>query len=179
MSLIQRVQRHPILAAEAKKTFPPVSLSTVQALEARLGFALPSLLIDLLTQVRNGGFGPGYGILGVGNDYTDAMYDDIGQDEECLGASYLMCQREEYRSAVSSLWPHRMLPFCHWGCAIYSCLDCSLPQTPVVTFDPNLVRQNQEGEEDWGTCFFPHRPSLANWMEAWLDNVDLWADISQ
>ena len=174
----QLIQRYLAFteAEQAKKILPPASLSAVHALEARLGFALPALLTDILTQVSNGGFGPCFGILGVSLDNTDASYEEIG-DEECLGAHYLASHTEEaLTESPFPLWPEKLLPFCHWGCGIYSCLDCSLPQAPVITFDCNIVTNNGD---DHVFCFMPHHPSFADWIEAWLDNVDLWAEIHQ
>jgi hypothetical protein len=49
----------------AAKLFPCVSEDLVQAVERRLGFALPQLLRDVYTRVGNGGFGPAYGLIGI------------------------------------------------------------------------------------------------------------------
>src|SRR5215472_4738348 len=44
----------------------PATPRQLAALETRLGFALPLLYHQLLLQVSDGGFGPGYGLIGVG-----------------------------------------------------------------------------------------------------------------
>ncbi len=46
-------------------TFPPASEAQMRKTEQQLGFALPPLLRLLYTHVANGGFGPGYGLIGV------------------------------------------------------------------------------------------------------------------
>jgi hypothetical protein len=57
--------QEPILA------FPPATEQQIRETEQQLGFPLPPLLRLLYTQIANGGFGPGYGIIGVagGVDY--------------------------------------------------------------------------------------------------------------
>src|SRR5438552_9489750 len=39
--------------------------------ETRLGFALPSLMKRVYTEIGNGGFGPGYGLIGLTNGVPD------------------------------------------------------------------------------------------------------------
>src|SRR5260221_11519759 len=46
-------------------TFPPASEAQMRKTEQQLGFALPPLLRLLYTHVANGGFGPGYGMIGA------------------------------------------------------------------------------------------------------------------
>jgi hypothetical protein len=46
-------------------TFPPATEKQILKTERQLGFALPLLLRLLYTHVANGGFGPGYGIIGA------------------------------------------------------------------------------------------------------------------
>ena len=43
----------------------PASVDAVEAAERRFGHAFPSLLRRLYLEVGNGGFGPGYGIIGL------------------------------------------------------------------------------------------------------------------
>jgi hypothetical protein len=45
--------------------FPPATETQMLKTERQLGFALPPLLRLLYTQVANGGFGPGYGMIGA------------------------------------------------------------------------------------------------------------------
>ena len=47
------------------KVYPVAREQTVAGAEAQLGFALPQLLRDIYLRVANGGFGPGYGLLGI------------------------------------------------------------------------------------------------------------------
>ena len=50
------------VAASGAELPPPASLELVRAAERELGFALPSFYVRLLTEVANGGFGPGSGV---------------------------------------------------------------------------------------------------------------------
>ncbi|EFH82016.1 SMI1/KNR4 family protein [Ktedonobacter racemifer] len=49
--------------------FPPATQQQIMETEQKLGFSLPPLLRLLYTEVANGGFGPGYGILGAEGGY--------------------------------------------------------------------------------------------------------------
>lgn len=55
--------REPTLA------FPPATEQQIRETEQQLGFPLPQLLRLLYTQIANGGFGPGFGIIGAVNGY--------------------------------------------------------------------------------------------------------------
>jgi hypothetical protein len=130
--------------------------------ERRLGFALPPLLKRLYLDIGNGGFGPGYGLVGL----TNGMPDDTGKTAP---ATY-----EVFRSDCSEEpnwnWPHGLFPICHWGCAILSCVDCTDPNFQMRIFDPNV---HHEGS-DWADSFFLESPSFHSWIEAWASGVNLW-----
>ena len=71
--------------------------------------------------------GPGYGIIGVVGGHSS----DLGTLVETFneikrGADYLGLK-----------WNPQLLPFCGWGCNIFSCVDCSDPGT---YFDPMSAR---------------------------------------
>lgn len=67
--LLARIEQK-VAASETR--FPRATLAAVRDAEARLGFALPSLYVRLLTEVANGGFGPEDGIMGLPPDgFTD------------------------------------------------------------------------------------------------------------
>ena len=122
--------------------------------ETRIGVELPGRLRDLYRRVGNGGFGPGYGIVG----FVGGARDDLGRD---VVEDYLIRSRPHPDDPAWS-WPSNLLPICHWGCGIYSCVDCSSEDAPVVRFDPNVFAG------DWSACFAPERESLAQWLQAWL-----------
>ena len=139
---------------------PPYSEANVETSERALGFSVPTLLIDVYRKVGNGGFGPGYGLLGL----LDGAVDDQGHDAVKL--------YQLYSSSCSAdpewKWPHALLPICHWGCAIYSCIDCESEGFPIIIFDPNLQ------EESWAQCFIKTKRNFESWLGAWASGVKLW-----
>jgi hypothetical protein len=134
---------------------PPESLPTratrkaVQDAEGQMGFPLPLLLRELWTEVGNGGFGPGYGLFGV---------------SVTPGSELSMSVPNVYLQSIADEsygWPKKLVLICEWGCALYSAIDCS-------TCDGEIV--NVLGELD----LKPTGSSLAQWMQDWVDGVDLW-----
>jgi hypothetical protein len=119
----------------------PAPPASVDEAERILGFPLPGLLRRLYVEVGNGGFGPGYGILGVAGGHRDD-----------LGATAI----EAYQR-----WHTRngLLPLCHWGCAIYSFVDCASAEPDMWACDPN------PGAED---DLFREPMTLAVWLERWV-----------
>jgi hypothetical protein len=93
--------------------------------------------------------------------------DDQGYDAVELYALY----RQPDPDDPSWAWPEGLLPVCHWGCAIYGCVDCTREPYPVIVFDPN------PHDDDGSRCFRPHRDSFEGWLAAWADGVDLWEEL--
>ena len=138
---------------------PPATPRELDAAEARLGFALPPVVRQVYERVANGGFGPGYGLLGIGGGATS----DTGRD----AVDEYLTFREPDPDDANWHWPERVLPICHWGCAIYSCVDCSKSRAEIVRFDPNPV------EDDWATAFAPEQWTFGSWLDAWLRGDEL------
>jgi hypothetical protein len=71
--------------------FPPASELHITETERQLGFSLPVLLRLLYTQIANGGFGPGYGIIGIpgGFPFDDTYFGkDIEEDNIDIVRAY-------------------------------------------------------------------------------------------
>lgn len=138
---------------------PPATPEQVQASERRLGFSLPVPLRQVVMQVANGGFGPGYGLLGLQGGATDG-HGDTAVD------SYLV--RRSRDGGQGWRWPERLLPICSWGCAIYTCVICELGSIGgrLVRYDPDT--------EDELRQFRSEGRTFAHWLRAWLDGEDLW-----
>jgi hypothetical protein len=126
---------------------PPASPAAVESAERVLGAPLPPLLRRLYLEIGNGGFGPGYGILGLAGGFAD----DVGKSAI-----------DEFQSFWSDA-PHEppLLPLCHWGCAIYSFVELGSADGRMWGFDPNPVG----GDEA------PYRQGigLAEWLICWMD----------
>jgi len=93
-------------AWEPSLAFPPATEHQFRETEQELGFSLPALLRLCYTQIANGGFGPGYGIIGVlgGFPLMDGFGEDIAQGyQQCLHASTPI-RLEEYEMITWAQW---------------------------------------------------------------------------
>jgi hypothetical protein len=146
---------------------PPATPEQVAAAEAALGVALPRLLRRIYLEVANGGFGPGYGILGIppsgwgddrGNDLVrlhEVQRNDPDDDDDGGGDRWV--------------WPPTLLAVCYLGDVVYACVDAGRPGAPVLEYDPGDLEWDDDGAPvDEGSAFAEVSPSLAAWLEAWL-----------
>ncbi len=129
----------------------PAMPEAVRGAEDVIGHELPRLLRRLYLEVGNGGFGPGYGVLGLSGGHRDG------------GLTALDLYREAHDTPSSSSWPvlpAGLLPLCPWGCVIYSFTDCSHPDGQMWAWDPNGGR-GQRG-------LFDQALTLADWLDQWV-----------
>lgn len=75
--------------------------------ERVIGLAFPALLRRLYTEVSNGGFGPGDGVLPV----------DVGQWHEHIAEAY------EHGPDPTGRVPAGVVPLYDWGCTMWSMID--------------------------------------------------------
>jgi hypothetical protein len=142
---------------------PPASSEAVGEAERELGFPLPALLKACYLEVGNGGFGPAYGILGLRGGYVSdcgtlvEFYRDLRDRQEPEGKR----------------WKAGLLPFCEWGCGMFSCVDCQDASHPVCLYEyPYISPQDctlPEFFERWmaGLEIHTHRGQL---VEHWITN---------
>jgi hypothetical protein len=140
----------------------PAKSSELEADEEQLGFELPSLLKRIYLEIGNGGFGPGYGMIGMSSGVPDSM-------GKTAPEIYRLLRSKSLEDPVW-FWPDRLLPICEWGCAICSCVDCAVPNFPIRIFDPNL----HNDAELWSDAFFDEAESFEAWITAWAFGADLW-----
>jgi hypothetical protein len=150
------------VAANGQMPEPTATANQLAMAEREIGIGLPHFLRVVLSGIGNGGFGPGYLLLGTGGGTTD----DRGETAD----QWYMSQRRLGPDDGGWSWPEQLYPLCHWGCAIYSCVDCSKPGHPVLRFDPNQY----SGEGSYKECLSPEGYSLREWLWAWAQGVDLW-----
>jgi hypothetical protein len=143
------------------RAFPVANHEEIAAAEAALGFQLPALLKELYLRVGNGGYGPGYGLVGI----TGGATDDRGKNLLDLYKEFAISDPKD----VHWRWPSRLLRVAHLGCAMYACIDGSTPDGSMVWFEPN---PHADGEP-WDDSFIPLAPSMAYWLQNWLDGNDL------
>jgi len=138
---------------------------TIDEAESIIGLQLPSLLRRMYTDIANGGFGPGYGFIGVDGGATD----DVGKSIVSL---YVASQSEQFRTRFPN-WPKGIVRFCYWGCAMYSAIDCLAPGFPVYHFEPNP----DECDLGFANCLIPHNRIFDDYIDAWLAGADLMNDV--
>jgi SMI1 / KNR4 family (SUKH-1) len=133
---------------------PPLTPAPDEAVgeaERVVGLSFPRLLRRLHLEVGNGGFGPGYGILGVRGGHRD------GDGYTLLDAYRLWHERS---GGGGSPLPRGLLPICDWGCGISSFVDCRTDEGGMWACDPNPGIDND---------VFPEPLTLATWLERWVD----------
>jgi hypothetical protein len=126
-------------------TFEALSEADLCAIEHGLGFKLAPLHRRLLVEIGNGGFGPGYGIVGGPDGYLD---DD--------GSSFVEVRKKLWAGRHEGL-PGNMLPLCDWGDAIWSCIDSKNGR--ILTLDHIGLT---ESEYD-----------ITTWLAEWAAGVQL------
>jgi len=140
----------------------PLSESEIARAESRLGKRLPSLLRAAYSDIGNGGFGPGYGLLPL------ILF------EEPPGHETVVDIYVAFRGSVADdpawSWPDNLVPFCDWGCAIRSCVDCASPDGAVFTFDPNVRQAGQ----DMSASLAATHSSVEAWLRDWVAGVRMW-----
>lgn len=131
----------------------------------RLGFEPPPPLVLAYRRIANGGFGPGYGLLGLDGGFTDNrgrtavdLYKRFVSDEAVPGWT----------------WPRSLLPACDRGCGMYACVDCSSDPYPVVVFDSDTFDDACGLGGDPDAAFAPIRHGLRSWLHAWAGSGELW-----
>lgn len=130
------------------RLFAPVSPAVVAEAEKAMGLRFPPLLSRLYCEVGNGGYGPGFGMLGLPGGYHDG-------DTRCLPQLYLQWRSEGGSTGLLPLWD--------WGCGQWSCLDVRTGRQQVVT-------ESEEGR-------FVTEYTMHSWMESWVAGTDLLATL--
>lgn len=117
MSFVLKM-RDFVISRKNGMPFGPVSENVVQDAEKELGFSIPSLLRLCYLAVGNGGYGPGFGIIGLKGGYAS----DLGTLLETYESLHnlLLEARQLLKEATT---PGRMESMC-------CCLSASL----VVTY---------------------------------------------
>lgn len=145
-------------AVERKRfRYPPATPRQVAEAERLLGFPLPPSLRAIYSQVANGGFGPGYGFVGVAGGARETVY------EADLATAYRK-ERELSRSQGPFVaWPRRVLRLLEWGCNIASCIDARTGRILRYEPDSGVPEKDMTAEAD----------SLQDWLRRWLRGEDL------
>ncbi len=146
-----------------RRAFEPASAQAIAEAEQNLDFALPPVLKQVLLEVGNGGFGPGHGLLGVRGGATDEHGNSMLDLYDGLSATN--------PDDPGWRWPERLVPLCPWGDSTYSCIDCSVPEGQLVTYDANGYRPGTDLER----LFTAQDLAVDAWLRLWTEGVDLWS----
>ncbi len=137
----------------------PATAAALGAAEAQLGVVLPPLLRRLYLEVANGGFGPGSGIIGVRGGWTT----DHGRSIEDLYEEMADSTTEDPRW----VWPAGLVPLIDYG-GTFACVDATTADGRIVDWDPDEL-DGRGPDGGWSRSFHEVAPSLAAWLERWLD----------
>ncbi|MCH8134314.1 MAG: SMI1/KNR4 family protein [Myxococcales bacterium] len=146
-----------------RRAFEPASAQAIAEAEQSLDFALPPVLKQVLLEVGNGGFGPGHGLLGVRGGATDEHGNSMLDLYDGLSATN--------PDDPGWRWPERLVPLCPWGDSTYSCIDCSVPEGQLVTYDANGYQPGTDLER----LFTAQDLAVDAWLRLWTEGVDLWS----
>jgi hypothetical protein len=137
---------------------PPISREAMAKVERELGFALPPLLRRVYTEIGDGWFGPGCGLQG-------AVSGHFHEDEDKR-----QTLAEAYHGNHKNEWPDGLVPLAHWGCGIFSCVDCTSPSFPMVRthfghYDPVIKRGPLR--------LVPEGITFRDWLAAWAEGKNV------
>ncbi|HEX5102249.1 MAG TPA: SMI1/KNR4 family protein [Pirellulaceae bacterium] len=150
VNLVSRLTE--FVSRENHLDLPPIATpEQVHQTERSIGFALPPLLRSCYLEIANGGFGQGYGIIGVKGGHESDFGDVVSTYQELKSCV-------EY---FGNKWLPGLLPFCAWGCNIFSCVSCHDERLPIFTFEEGKV-----WHEDY---------NLNDFFEMWMQGEDILA----
>ena len=133
-----------------------LSARKIRAAEKALGLTLPGSLREMYAEVGNGGFGPGYGLIGlIGGARNEDRNDVVGQ--------YRMYRTPDPDDELWS-WPSSLLPVVNLGCAMYFCVDANSPEGDVTWFEPALIEPGTSSAR----AFIPLGRTFASLMDGWV-----------
>jgi hypothetical protein len=139
-----RAKYHPI-----ETSFPAASQSDIEKAEMALGFKIPELLAKCYVDIGNGGFGPGYGLIGVAGGAESDFGDVVGTYRQL---------RMDYEKE-SNVWPLQLLPICDWGCNELSCVNCD-----DRIFEMHLFREGEIVRQGYG---------IVEFFERWISDAEV------
>ena len=132
--------------------YPVAGIADVQATNAALGFELPELLQRIFTEIGNGGYRLGPGIVGLPGGYDCREELDIVTDYN--------------ENATYFKWWQQFVVITDWGCAMRSYIDCSIPDGSVYRYDGNGFDSDEHLELLLPSADFwaLEAPTLSDWF---------------
>jgi hypothetical protein len=160
MALGFNLRPQPDVVEWTRFRYAPATDAQLAETERLLGFPLPRPLRTIYAEVANGGFGPGYGFVGVIGGAPDSiskthLADVYRQDRE------LSRLEEPFQE-----WPRRVLRVVDWGCAIWSCIDARSGQ---------MLRYEPTSQQDPARDMTAEAECLEEWVERWVRGENLFS----
>ena len=128
------------------KVSAPATTVAVDEAERAIGHALHPFHRRLLTEVGNGGFGPGAGLVGLPGGTLDV------DGRSLVELSRLLLLDVGTSSSVS------IVVLCDWGCGVWGCIDCETGEVLTIS---------EDGLKDSGQ-------TICAWFEDWVSGAALW-----
>jgi len=145
--------------SRSKSTLPePASEASIKDAEKSLGFAIPRLLRLCYSTVGNGGFGPGYGVIGLEGGFASdygTLVEAYLTLQPTLVEGYLALMKGKALPDEST--SRTLLPFCEFGCNMYACVGCDDGECSVYSLE--------QGE------LFREKYKLQQFLEMWIDGI--------
>ena len=154
LARLQARAHDPARAADSPDLHPHGAASVLDLrelieLERQLGGPFPPPLRQLYSEVGNGGYGPGYGLL-------------TAQDAVERSRAWLKMYAEPPE--------HQLLPLAYWGCTVYSVMELGTGRVGILDLDAVEPQLPPLRATTW------QRASLDAWLLAWLDGADLFGE---
>lgn len=121
--------------------------AALERVEAAIGARLPTVLKRVYTEVADGGFGPGAGLLAL----------------EAVAITYQQL-RADPPGPTGLEWPAQMVPLVDLDPGFY-CLR--MPAGEIIDWDPEGISEN-ESPGAWARSFRAIAPDLERWLAAWV-----------
>lgn len=122
---------------------------------------LPELLRRVYTEVANGGFGPGCGILGIVRNGP--------QDERDTTAVERYLANPELNGPLG-------FPLIPAGCGVWWYVSLTEPGNPVHLFDWDAW--DWPDQDPPTVAIYYTASTLAEWLGRWADGQDVWPQLS-
>jgi hypothetical protein len=165
--LRERIQRYPAVECDAgtgrcnergehllhPPANPPLSLAAVEAVEAELGFRLPTLVRRLYTEVADGAYGPNWGINPLGDPATIAAEMERMEMESVLEWDGVYRCEDWWVHAPRPAYPRHFIRLNEVGCNISVLVDCTTEEAWLLRDDPNS-----------DTPLTPFQQTLEQWL---------------
>ena len=127
----------------------PATPEAVREAEAVIGYKLPRLLRRLYLEVGNGGFGPGYGVLGLSGGHR------VG------GQTALDLYRQATPTSSWSFLPTGLLPLCPWDARS---THSPTARTPMAECGPGIQMEDGVAGK---RCSIRRSNSATGWIGGW------------